>query len=99
MNIRTDFLAELFNAAIRAADPVEALRNALPARPKGRTVVIGAGKGAAQLGAAFEDLWGAPVEGITGAGTAHVAEAVRRAGAAAHEVGGVGGDGGGEGRR
>jgi glycerate 2-kinase len=64
MNTRTDFLADLFNAAIRAADPVEALRNALPARPKGRTVVIGAGKGAAQLGAAFEDLWGAPVEGV-----------------------------------
>ena len=64
MNAKTDFLTALFNAAIRAADPVEALRNALPAPPKGRTVVIGAGKGAAQLGAAFEDLWGCPVEGV-----------------------------------
>ena len=64
MNAKTDFLTALFSAAIRAADPVEALRGALPAHPKGRTIVIGAGKGAAQLGAAFEDLWGTPVEGV-----------------------------------
>lgn len=59
-----EFLTELFGAALRAADPVEALRHALPARPKGRTVVIGAGKGAAQLAAAFEELWQDPVEGV-----------------------------------
>jgi len=35
----------------------------LPAKPKGRTVVIGAGKGAAQLAAAFEDLWDGPLSG------------------------------------
>lgn len=64
MHAQTHFLTHLFQAAIRAADPIQCLREALPARPKGRTVVIGAGKGAAQLGAAFEDLWGAPVEGV-----------------------------------
>ncbi|MYM55062.1 glycerate kinase type-2 family protein [Thalassovita mangrovi] len=57
-------LTRLFGAAIRAADPKEALRAHLPERPKGRVVVIGAGKGAAQLAAAFEDLWGDPVEGV-----------------------------------
>jgi len=57
------FLTELFDAAIAAADPKKALAAHLPEKPKGRTVVIGAGKGAAQLAAAFEDLWGAPVEG------------------------------------
>lgn len=58
------FLTGLFEAAIRAADPREALAAHLPARPKGRVVVIGAGKGAAQLAAAFEELWGDPVEGV-----------------------------------
>lgn len=58
------FLASLFKAAVRAADPLEALRDALPEPPRGRTVVIGAGKGAAQLGAAFETLWKAPFEGM-----------------------------------
>ncbi|MDX1780003.1 MAG: glycerate kinase [Thalassovita sp.] len=58
------FLTRLFDAAIRAADPETALRSHLPAKPKGRTVVIGAGKGSAQLAAAFEDLWGDPVEGV-----------------------------------
>ncbi len=58
------FLASLFKAAVDAADPHKALAAYLPERPKGRTVVIGAGKGAAQLAAAFEDLWEAPVEGV-----------------------------------
>ncbi len=57
-------LADLFDAAIRAADATQALGPNLPARPKGRTVVIGAGKGAAQLAVAFEDLWEAPYEGV-----------------------------------
>lgn len=62
MNHRA-FLTELFDAAIAAADPQKAIAAHLPEKPKGRTVVIGAGKGAAQLAAAFEDLWRAPVEG------------------------------------
>jgi hydroxypyruvate reductase len=61
-------LTALFDAAVAAADPVQALRPHMPARPKGRTVVIGAGKGAAQLAAAFEDLWDAaghgPLSGV-----------------------------------
>ncbi|MGL4488540.1 MAG: DUF4147 domain-containing protein, partial [Rhizobiaceae bacterium] len=56
--------AELFAAAVKAADPKEALRPYLPQRAKGRTVVIGAGKGAAQLAASFEELWDGPLEGV-----------------------------------
>ena len=41
-------LTGLFNAAVAAADPKTALSQWLPAKPKGRTVVVGAGKGAAQ---------------------------------------------------
>lgn len=58
------FLTQLFNAAVRAADPKAAMSKVLPEKPKGRTVVIGAGKGAAQMAAAFEELWGEPVEGV-----------------------------------
>lgn len=57
-------LSRLFHAAVQAADPVTALRRHLPARPAGRTIVVGAGKGAAQLAAAFERLWDGPLEGV-----------------------------------
>jgi hydroxypyruvate reductase len=58
------FLTQLFEAAVAAADPKLALAAHLPEPPKGKTVVIGAGKGAAQMAAAFEDLWPTPVEGV-----------------------------------
>ena len=57
------FLAGLFDAAVKAADPLEALRPHLPAPPTGRTVVIGAGKGAAQMALALEALWPGPMQG------------------------------------
>ncbi|MFN3615181.1 MAG: glycerate kinase [Rubrimonas sp.] len=59
-----EFLADLFRAAVRAADPMTALQGRLPERPKGRTVVIGCGKGAAQLAQAFERLWDGPLQGV-----------------------------------
>ncbi len=58
------FLVALFDAAVAAADPKDVLRGNLPDRPKGRTVVVGAGKGAAQLAAALETLLDYPVEGV-----------------------------------
>lgn len=58
------FLTALFTAAVAAADPMRALAAHLPARPTGRVVVIGAGKGAAQLAAAFEQLWDGPLQGV-----------------------------------
>ncbi|RRI04363.1 glycerate kinase [Mesorhizobium tamadayense] len=58
------FLAAIFNAAVAAADPEKTIRNHLPARPKGRTIVIGAGKGSAQMAAAFEKVWDGPIEGL-----------------------------------
>lgn len=57
-------LTGLFRAAVAAADPRAALARNLPALPKGRLVVIGAGKGAAQLAAAFDDLWDGPLSGV-----------------------------------
>ncbi|WP_298852782.1 glycerate kinase [uncultured Ruegeria sp.] len=57
-------LTSLFDAAVEAADPLAALKAQLPRPPKGRTVVIGAGKGAAQLAQAFETLWDGPLSGV-----------------------------------
>ena len=60
---KREFLTSLFEAAVLRADPARALSDALPPKPKGRTVVVGAGKGAAQLAAAFEELWDGPLTG------------------------------------
>ena len=61
---KRQFLAELFDTAVAAADPRQILKERLPPPPKGRTVVIGAGKGAAQLAQAFEVFWPHPYEGV-----------------------------------
>lgn len=54
----------LFDAAVAAADPARGLAEYLPRPPKGRCVVVGAGKAAAQMAAAFESLWSGPLEGV-----------------------------------
>ena len=57
------FLTSLFDAAVAAADPSVIVPGNLPAAPRGRTVVVGAGKGAAQLAAALEQAWDGPLSG------------------------------------
>ncbi|WDZ79040.1 glycerate kinase (plasmid) [Ensifer adhaerens] len=58
------FLEALFSSAVAAADPEKVIAANLPERPKGRTVVVGAGKGAAQMAAAFERHWDGPLSGV-----------------------------------
>lgn len=58
------FLTSLFNKAVEAADPERAILPFLPERPKGRTIVIGAGKGSAQLAAALEKHWDGLLQGL-----------------------------------
>jgi hydroxypyruvate reductase len=58
------FLASLFDAAVAAADPERTIRAHLPAKPKGCTIVIGAGKGSAQMARALEKAWDGPLEGV-----------------------------------
>ncbi|MGX9354660.1 glycerate kinase type-2 family protein [Roseobacteraceae bacterium S113] len=60
----TELLVGAFEAAVAAADAEKAIAPLLPAPPAGRTVVIGAGKGAAQMAQAFERLWPAAYEGV-----------------------------------
>ncbi|MCY4542190.1 MAG: glycerate kinase [Rhodobacteraceae bacterium] len=69
-----EFLKGLFDAAVAAADPVRVLPGFLPQTPRGRTVVVGAGKGAAQLAAAFERLWGREVAGTIVTPYGHAAD-------------------------
>jgi hydroxypyruvate reductase len=58
------FLRALFDAAIDAASPAKTLARFLPPPPKGRTIVVGAGKAAAAMAAAVEAAWRGPLEGL-----------------------------------
>ncbi len=58
------FLRSLFDAAVKAADPVHCLPAFLPIPPKGRTIVIGAGKAAASMAKATEQNWTGDIGGL-----------------------------------
>nr|WP_315247563.1 glycerate kinase [uncultured Albidiferax sp.] len=57
-------LRSLFDAAIAAAQPALCLPPHLPPPPKGRTIVIGAGKASAAMARSLEDHWHGPLEGL-----------------------------------
>src|SRR5690606_20109326 len=58
------FLEGLLAAAVGAAQPGPAIVANLPPRPRGRTVVVGAGKASAVMARAFEAAWDAPLSGL-----------------------------------
>lgn len=51
-------LRAMFDAALAAAAPARLIGDHLPEAPAGRLIVIGAGKAAASMAAAFEAAWG-----------------------------------------
>jgi len=54
-----------FDAAVAAADPLRIVGAHLPAVPKGRVVVVGAGKAAASMAVAVERAWpDVPLDGL-----------------------------------
>ena len=61
-------LRRLFDAAVAAALPAGIVARHLPERPRGRTIVLGAGKASAAMAAAVEAAWDAsgqgPLEGL-----------------------------------
>jgi glycerate 2-kinase len=57
-------LKSLFDAALAAADPLKVVPPRLPAPPRDRTVVVGAGKAAAAMAKAVEEHWPGPLEGL-----------------------------------
>ncbi len=59
-----ELLQRMFQAAIDAAQPALCLPAWLPAAPKGRLVVIGAGKASAAMARAVEDHWPGELSGL-----------------------------------
>ncbi|HEX6957517.1 MAG TPA: glycerate kinase [Ferrovibrio sp.] len=57
-------LRAMFDAARKAADPAACVPPHLPKPPKGRTVVVGAGKAAASMAQAVERNWAGAIEGL-----------------------------------
>ena len=63
-NNAREWLKQLMQHAINAADPQLSLPHYLPPVPKGRTIVVGAGKAAASMAQAFEENWQYPLTGL-----------------------------------
>lgn len=59
-----DLLRSMFDAAIAAAQPSQCLPPYLPPPPRGRLIVVGAGKASAAMARAAEDHWPGPLEGL-----------------------------------
>ena len=61
---RGALLRRMFDAAIASAQPGLCLPVHLPSAPRGRTIVVGAGKASAAMAQALEAHWTGPLEGI-----------------------------------
>jgi len=57
-------LKAMFQAGVEAALPQLCVPAHLPPKPKGRTVIIGAGKASGAMAKALEDVWDGPLEGL-----------------------------------
>ena len=57
-------LRTLFDAAIGAAQPAKCIPAELPAAPRGRLIVVGAGKASAAMARAVEQHWPGPLSGL-----------------------------------
>ncbi len=68
-----ELLIASFHAAVGAADPLKIVASHLPAPPKGKTLVVGAGKAAASMARAVELAWPAsePLAGLVVTRYAH----------------------------
>ena len=54
----------MFDAAVKTALPSNCIAAHMPTPPKGRTIVVGAGKASAAMAQVFEKNWNAPLEGL-----------------------------------
>ena len=59
-----ELLRQMFDAAIAAAQPALCIPPHLPEAPRGRLIVIGAGKASAAMARALEACWPGPLEGL-----------------------------------
>ena len=74
MTNNREFLRFLFDAAVVAASPAACMPLWLEDRPKGKVVVVGAGKAAASMAAIVEQQWSAPLSGLVIVPYGHSAE-------------------------
>ena len=61
---RRTLLREMFDAAVGAAAPLRCVPPNLPGAPSGRTLVVGAGKAAAEMARAVEGHWTGALSGL-----------------------------------
>ena len=57
-------LRSLFDTALAAVDPMQCVAAHLPPRPKGKTLIVGAGKASARMARAVEAAWDGPLSGL-----------------------------------
>ena len=57
-------LRQMFDAAIASAQPALCVPPQLPAPPRGRLIVVGAGKASAAMARAVEENWSGPLSGL-----------------------------------
>src|SRR5580692_12323734 len=57
-------LRQMFDAAIASAQPALCIPPHLPAPPRGRLIVVGAGKASAAMARAVEENWPGPLSGL-----------------------------------
>ncbi len=60
---KNDILKSVMDSALKAAMPKDKFKT-LPKKPKGKLLVIGAGKAAASMAKEFEESYNGPIEGI-----------------------------------
>ena len=70
-------LRRMFDAAVAEADPARIVPRHLPAPPKGRTIVVGAGKASAAMARAFEGHWPVDLSGLVVTRYGHAAPCKR----------------------
>ena len=70
-------LRAMLDAAIAAALPERILPQHLPTPPKGRTIVLGAGKASAEMARVVEQHWQGPIEGLVVTRYGHAAPCQR----------------------
>ena len=72
-----DLLSNMFRAALDAASPARCVPPHLPERPRGRTIVVGAGKAAAEMARVVEQQWPDAVSGLVVTRYGHSSECQR----------------------
>jgi glycerate 2-kinase len=59
-----EFLRQMFDAAIASAQPAVCIPPHLPEAPRGRLIVVGAGKASAAMARVVEEHWRGPLSGL-----------------------------------